>query len=121
MAGFTIVSMVVIGRFRNIAVPHWEAEREASAGLFGFLEERLGGTEDIRANGARSYVMHHFYRLMQNLMTKSVKAALMVNIYVENVHEDFLPHKKNVQIAVLLNEILGVHAGNRKNEPIGQS
>lgn len=82
MAGFITISMFIIARFRNIAVPHWEAEREASAGLFGFLEERLGGTEDIRANGARSYVMHHFYRLMQILMKKSVKAALMVNIMI---------------------------------------
>ena len=31
----------------------WEAAREASADLFGFLEERLAGTEDIRACGAR--------------------------------------------------------------------
>src|SRR5690606_36495509 len=32
-------------------------ERQASAELFGLLEERLSGTEDIRANGAVAYVL----------------------------------------------------------------
>jgi ATP-binding cassette subfamily B protein len=77
---FALVSMLVLGRFRNIAVPHWQAERQASADLFGFLEERLAGTEDIRANGAEAYVMRCFHQLMRNLMRRSLKAALMVNI-----------------------------------------
>jgi ATP-binding cassette subfamily B protein len=77
---FALVSMLVLGRFRNIAVPHWQAERQASADLFGFLEQRLAGTEDIRANGAEAYVMRRFYQLMRELMRRKLKAALMVNI-----------------------------------------
>ncbi len=34
-----------------------ERERETAAALFGYLEERLSGTEDIRANGAVGYVL----------------------------------------------------------------
>jgi len=77
---FSLLSLFVLGRFRNIAVPHWTAERQASADLFGFLEERLSGTEDIRSNGAQAYVMRHFFRLMRELMNRSLKAALMINI-----------------------------------------
>jgi ATP-binding cassette subfamily B protein len=77
---FALVAILVLARFRDIAVPHWKAERQASAELFGFLEERLAGTEDIRANGAQAYVMRSFYRLMRELMRRSLKAALMVNI-----------------------------------------
>jgi len=77
---FSLLSLFVLGRFRNIAVPHWAAERQASADLFGFLEERLSGTEDIRSNGAQAYVMRHFFRLMRELMNRSLKAALMINI-----------------------------------------
>jgi ATP-binding cassette subfamily B protein len=77
---FTLLTLYILARFRNIAVPHWTAERQASAELFGFLEERLAGTEDIRSNGAQAYVMHHFYRLMRALMQRSLKAALMINI-----------------------------------------
>jgi len=80
LTGFALITLFVLGRFRDIAVPHWAAERQASADLFGFLEERLGGTEDIRSNGAEAYVMRHFYRLMRELMKRSLKAAFMVNI-----------------------------------------
>ncbi len=77
---FAVITLVVLGRFRNFAVPHWRAERQARADLFGFLEERLAGTEDIRANGTEAYVMHQFYRLMRELMRRNLKAALMINI-----------------------------------------
>ena len=41
LTGFSLVALVVLVRFRNIAVPHWEAERKAEADFYGFLEERL--------------------------------------------------------------------------------
>jgi ATP-binding cassette subfamily B protein len=80
LTGFSLVALLVLARSRNIAVPHWTAERECTAELFGFLEERLAGTEDIRSNGAEAYVMHHFHRLMRTLLNRSLKAGLMVNI-----------------------------------------
>jgi ATP-binding cassette subfamily B protein len=81
---FALATLLILGRFRNIAVPHWRAERQASAELFGYLEERLAGTEDIRANAAEAYVMRNFYRLMRELMRRSLKAALMVNIVLNS-------------------------------------
>ena len=36
-------------------------EREASSQLYGFVEERLAGTEDVRANGAVNHVMRRFF------------------------------------------------------------
>lgn len=80
LSGFSLITLAVLARFQNIAVPHWTAERQASADLFGFLEERLAGTEEIRSSGAQAYVMRHFYRLMRQLTNKSLKAALMVNL-----------------------------------------
>lgn len=77
---FAGIALAVLMRFRGIAVPHWKAEREASADLFGFLEERLAGTEDIRANGAEGYVMRRFYELMRTLLQRSLKANMMFNI-----------------------------------------
>jgi hypothetical protein len=49
-----------MNRLRASTVPHWAAARQASADLFGFVEERLSGTEDIRASGATGYVMTRF-------------------------------------------------------------
>ena len=79
---FVVLALAALLRLRNIAVPHWEAERQASAEQFGFLEERLAGTEDIRSSGAKPYVMRRFTELMRDLMRKSLKAGLMVSIMV---------------------------------------
>jgi ATP-binding cassette subfamily B protein len=79
---FALIALASLWRMRDIASRHWKAEREASAEQFGFLEERLAGTEDIRSCGAKPYVMHRFYGLMRNLMEKTVRAVLMFNIMI---------------------------------------
>jgi ATP-binding cassette subfamily B protein/ATP-binding cassette subfamily C protein len=81
-AAFATLALSAMLRLRDIAVPHWKAEREASAEQFGYLEERLAGSEDIRSCGAKPYVMRRFYALMRDLMKKTLKAGMMVNIMV---------------------------------------
>jgi ATP-binding cassette subfamily B protein len=73
---FVAITVVVLFRMVNFAVPSWEKERQASASLYGFLEERLSGTEDIRSNNAVSYVLDRFYRLTRDLMQKTLRAGL---------------------------------------------
>ncbi len=85
LTAFSLIALLVLSRFRDIAVPHWTAERQASAELFGFLEERLAGTEDIRSNGAEAYVMRQFYRLMRTLLRRSLRAGLMVNVLLNTM------------------------------------
>jgi ATP-binding cassette subfamily B protein len=82
LCSFALVALVALWRTRNLASPHWKAEREASAEQYGFLEERLAGTEDIRSSGAKPYVMRRFYTLMRQLKAKTLKAWLMMNIMV---------------------------------------
>jgi ABC-type multidrug transport system fused ATPase/permease subunit len=53
------------------------AERQASAELFGLLEERLSGTEDIRANGAVAYVLRRHIERSRVLFRTSVLRALL--------------------------------------------
>ena len=43
---FAVVALLVLTRFRNVAVAAAERTREASSRLFGFLEEKLSGLED---------------------------------------------------------------------------
>lgn len=57
---FALVAALALRRAAAIAVPAWERVREASAELFGFLEEKLAGTEDIRALGAVDWVKARF-------------------------------------------------------------
>jgi ATP-binding cassette, subfamily B, bacterial len=80
LSAFVVITMLVLVRLANIATSSWEEERKASADLYGFLEERLSGTEDIRSNNAKNYVMDRFYRLTRMLMRKTITAGLKLNI-----------------------------------------
>jgi ATP-binding cassette, subfamily B, bacterial len=52
-------------------------ERQASADLFGLLEERLSGTEDIRANGAVAYVLRRHIQRSQVLFRAAITRAVL--------------------------------------------
>lgn len=55
---FAVVSLAALLAARQVAVPFWVRFREASARLFGFIEERLNGLEDLRALGAEAHVLN---------------------------------------------------------------
>lgn len=57
---FVVIGLVALEVTRRIALPRVRHERETSASLFGTLEERLAGIEDMRANGGVAYVMRRF-------------------------------------------------------------
>ena len=71
---FVAVSLFILIRMRNHAVGAGVTERESSALFLGFMEERLAGVEDIRANGGNAYVMDRFYVAMRRWFTQSVNA-----------------------------------------------
>lgn len=77
---FSVVTAITLGvlvYLRNLAIPHWEAAHEGSAEVFGFLEERLAGTEDIRASGANEYVFQMFGEHLDRRANKWLKAMIM--------------------------------------------
>jgi ABC-type multidrug transport system fused ATPase/permease subunit len=76
---YCLGAFFVLRRSRNMAIPHARAHRAASATLFGFIEERLRGLEDIRANGGGSYVMLRFFQLARDVYHKGWKAGAFVN------------------------------------------
>ena len=55
-------ALIVLSRMRRIAVPFYDEEREVQSHLYGDLEERLGGLEDIRANGAGPWAVHKLHQ-----------------------------------------------------------
>ena len=77
---FTLFALIVLRRLRDIAVPHMAAERQASAELNGFLEERLSGMSDLRANGAGPYVMQRYHVYMRDLFRKGRHAELVASV-----------------------------------------
>ncbi len=74
---FAVVVLVAMARVRSVGVPYWKASRQALAELFGFLEERLGGTEDIRASGAPAYVLRRLYAYTRERIRTGRTARLM--------------------------------------------
>lgn len=62
-AAFSALALYALSRVRGLAIPHQKAFRESTAELFGYIEERLSGTEDIRSSGAVDFVLRGLYRL----------------------------------------------------------
>ena len=73
----SVVGGAVLVRLRSAAVPAREAEREANAVLYGDLEERLGGLEDLRANGAGRYAVHRLHANSARSWYTARRAALL--------------------------------------------
>lgn len=61
---FATLTLLVLNLVRGIAIPYQKKMREATAEVFGYLEERLAGTEDIRSSGAVDFVLRGLYKLM---------------------------------------------------------
>jgi ABC-type multidrug transport system fused ATPase/permease subunit len=61
VAGSTLAALAVMVRLRSVAVAANDAEREVASQLYGDLEERLGGLEDLRANGGGDHALHRLH------------------------------------------------------------
>jgi ATP-binding cassette, subfamily B, bacterial len=74
---FAASTLFALNQVRGLAIPHQKAMRQAMAELFGYLEERLAGTEDIRASGAVDFVINGLYRLQYTILGHWRKAWRM--------------------------------------------
>jgi ABC-type multidrug transport system fused ATPase/permease subunit len=79
LTAFVLVALLVLGTFRNLAVPYAETERAVSGELFGFIEERLAAIDDMRANGAGAYVTQRFARVAYTLYERQRRADMMTS------------------------------------------
>lgn len=77
MTAFTAISIYVFNLTRSVAVPIYAAEREGYAKLFGFIEERLGGIEDIRTNGGVPYTMSRFFKMIQEVFQLNLRSDII--------------------------------------------
>ena len=80
MLVYTLLTLLVLRWIQKLAVPRWAAERQASALLYGFIEERISGAEEIRAAGAESYVMRRLYEYMRDFTRKTRTAVIFSSL-----------------------------------------
>jgi ATP-binding cassette subfamily B protein len=75
LTAFTAIAIGVLHWRRSVAIGPTQQERELTAQVFGFIEERLSGLDDIRAHGSGRYVMHRFLELQRDWFAKSMRAT----------------------------------------------
>lgn len=80
LAIFVLVYMLVHARGQQLATPQWQKERQYSAELMGFVEERLAGVRDIQTNGAVTYTMRRFYELVRKRTWQALKADVVTDV-----------------------------------------
>lgn len=73
---FVICSMFALNMVRGVAIGYHRRRREMFADLFGFIEERLAGTEDVRSSGAVQYVLIGLSKRMHAIQQIWLKASL---------------------------------------------
>ena len=64
-------------KLRAVGIPAHDHEREVLSRLYGDLEERLGGLEDLRANGAGRYGVHRLHEHSWRWWHAARRAALL--------------------------------------------
>ncbi|GAC1306383.1 MAG: ABC transporter ATP-binding protein [Ktedonobacteraceae bacterium] len=79
LTAYSILTVVVLSLLQRIAVSSWSTERQVTAETYGFLEERISGTEDIRAAGAEPYMMLRLYQFMRRMLQTRRTAGMMSN------------------------------------------
>ena len=57
-------------------MPWWKKVRARSAEFHGFVGEQLGGTEDVRANGAVPYMMNRFTAIVRAWLPEAIWARM---------------------------------------------
>ncbi len=70
------LAVAVMAAMRRAAVPHYDTEREVLGDLYGDLEERLGGLEDLRANGAGGWADHRLHQHSARWWRATRRAAI---------------------------------------------
>ena len=71
---FSVATILILGRLKDIAVPHQKARRQAEAEMYGFIEEQLAGTEDTRSSGAVDYSIRELFRHQGIILTHNRRA-----------------------------------------------
>ncbi len=77
--GYALLTMLVLQAMQTRNITYTGALRKALAQFNGFLEERLAGREDVRANGGEAYVLRGM-ALMQHVAYQAAYRARMFGV-----------------------------------------
>ena len=81
LTAYAAVTLLVLGTLQGVAARRWQGEREATAELFGYVEERYHGVEDLRSAGAEAHAMQGLDQRTTQL-TRAGLAAFFVQALI---------------------------------------
>lgn len=79
MTGFALAAGFLLSRIGKLGAARWLAADQATAEFYGFVGERLSGTEDIRSSGAVGYTLWRLYAQFHKWFPLSFKAEIFTN------------------------------------------
>ena len=74
---FAVAVLIALVRIRSIAVKPLVRDREARAAMFGQIEERLAGLDDVRANGSGDYAIRRVDDASRSWLWISMRAQAL--------------------------------------------
>ncbi|HMQ31746.1 MAG TPA: ABC transporter ATP-binding protein, partial [Chloroflexaceae bacterium] len=77
---YVAVALGALGALQRLGEGRWAAAQERQARAMGFLEERLQGTEDLRAAGAEAHTLARYDGLMAAVAAAYRAARLTANV-----------------------------------------
>lgn len=78
LLAYTLFTLFALGLIQKPATRRWEAVRQASAEQYGYTEERISGSEEIRACGAEAHALYRLHYFMRDYLEKA-RAAFVVS------------------------------------------
>ena len=82
LTAFALLALALLAWVQRFAPPRWRAERERSAGFWGFLGEMLTATEDIQTCGATQYALQLFVQHLQQWWPIALRASLWGMVFL---------------------------------------
>jgi ATP-binding cassette, subfamily B, bacterial len=77
LTGYIALTLVVMSLMQGPASRRWAAAWQTAAEMYGFVEERIHGAEDIRALGAMPYTIWRFLRYLRDWLHTYRRAAML--------------------------------------------
>lgn len=77
---FVVAYMLIHGWDQQWAAPEWRKEREYTAELSGFVEERVSGIREIQTSGAIDHTLARFYKLLQRRQWQALRADVITDL-----------------------------------------
>jgi ATP-binding cassette subfamily B protein len=84
LALYAVVSITAVVALQGMGVRRWSAARQAAANLFGYIEERISGVEDIQGSGAGPYALARLFRFTRPV-ARTRRAAEMVEYFSSGI------------------------------------